>query len=251
VLECFLKENSTELMSGETALGPLRKRNDARVAPMGVIGDGTRVASKPGIFMNPFIPSFVQRHLVLASKSPRRIALLKGLDIPFKIEPADISVENHAVTEDPQELPVKLAELKAQNVAVRFPERIVIGADTVVIIDGEVLEKPADDLRAREHLQKLSGRSHEVITGLAVVREKDRWVRIAKEVTRVHFKELSDSDIENYVASGEGSDKAGGYAIQGLGSCLITSIDGCYYNVVGLPISLLVEMLNSIREAER
>ena len=196
--------------------------------------------------MNPLLPEAVQRNLVLASRSPRRIDILTGLEFEFEVLPAHDHVENGAVCDDVFERPVVRARHKAEDVARRRPRATVIGADTVVIIDGEVLEKPADDDEASRFLKKLSGREHVVVTGVAIRRETDRLELFAREETRVLFRELTDMDVRLYVASGEGRDKAGSYAVQGLGAGLVRSIDGCFYNVVGLPVSLLFDLLRKV-----
>lgn len=196
--------------------------------------------------MNPLLPEEVQRDLVLASRSPRRISILRGLDFEFEVVPAEDHVENGHSCDDPFERAEARARLKAVNVAARYPEATVIGADTVVIIDGEVLEKPADDEEAAAFLEKLSGREHVVVTGVAIVRRRDGLELSGSETTRVLFRELSADEIRGYVASGEGRDKAGSYAVQGLGAGLVRSIDGCFYNVVGLPVSLLFGLLRKV-----
>lgn len=197
--------------------------------------------------MNPLLPEDVQRNLVLASRSPRRIDILRGLEFEFEVLPADDHVENGALCDDPFGRAEVRARLKAANVASRRPRATVIGADTVVIIDGEVLEKPVDDQEAARFLKKLSGREHVVVTGVAIRRESDGLDFSANEKTRVLFRDLSDAEIRLYVASGEGRDKAGSYAVQGLGAGLVRSIDGCFYNVVGLPVSLLFDLLRKVR----
>ena len=197
--------------------------------------------------MNPLLPESVQQDLVLASRSPRRISILRGLEFDFEVDPAHDHVENGAVCDDPFERAEVRARLKAADVASRRSRSTVIGADTVVIVDGEVLEKPADDDEALRFMRKLSGREHVVVTGVAVRRECDGLDVSGKETTRVLFRELSDVEMRRYVSSGEGRDKAGAYAVQGLGAGLVRSIDGCFYNVVGLPVSLLFDLL---RKAE-
>jgi septum formation protein len=198
--------------------------------------------------MNPFLSPKVQTDIVLASGSPRRIQLMKSLGLSFIVEPAHMSIETQGPDCAARDLPFVLAALKARNVAERHPESFVIGADTVVIIDGTVLEKPADDAQAAEHLERLSGREHEVITGLAVRRHAAGTEVRGTERTLVRFRKLAAGEIASYVASGEGKDKAGAYAIQGLGSCLVRSVNGCFYNVVGLPITLLIDLLNKAGE---
>lgn len=196
--------------------------------------------------MNPLLPERVQRNLVLASRSPRRIDILRGLEFEFEVVPAHERVENDASCDDPFERAEVRARLKAADVSPLYPKATVIGADTVVIIDGEVLEKPADDREAVRFLKKLSGREHIVVTGVAIRRESDGFDVSGNEKTRVLFRELSDSEILRYVSSGEGRDKAGAYAVQGLGAGLVRSIDGCFYNVVGLPVSLLFDLLRKV-----
>jgi septum formation protein len=198
--------------------------------------------------MNPLLPEKVQRQIVLASKSPRRIDILRSLGFEFTVEPARINEEDGAIADDPFLLPLKLARLKAEDIAGRRSDSLIIGADTVVILNGEVLNKPRDDGEAGDFLSRLSGQVHTVVTGIAV-RHASRNISLSdREETKVRFRELSDTEIASYVASGEGRDKAGSYAVQGLGACLVRSIDGCYFNVVGLPVALLFEMLS---KAER
>jgi septum formation protein len=193
--------------------------------------------------MNPILPEATQRDLVLASGSPRRIDILRGLEFEFDVVPAADGVEDGALTRDPFDRPLECARLKADDVAKRRPEALCIGADTVVILDGTLLEKPGSDDEAYRFLQSLSGRSHTVVTGLALRRLSDGLELSASEKTEVRFRNLADDEITRYVSSGEGRDKAGSYAVQGLGAALIQSIDGCFYNVVGLPVSLLFQLL--------
>jgi len=196
--------------------------------------------------MNPLLPEAVQRNLVLASRSPRRIDILNGLGFEFEVLPAHDHVEDSAECDAAFERAVVRARLKAEDVARRRPRSTVIGADTVVIIDDEVLEKPADDREAFRFLKQLSGREHVVVTGVAIRREADGLDLAAKEETRVRFRDLSDTDVRRYVASGEGRDKAGSYAVQGLGAGLVRTIDGCFYNVVGFPVSLFFDLLRKV-----
>ncbi len=193
--------------------------------------------------MNPLLPEEAQRKLILASESPRRIDILNKLGFEFRVEPPRIDEEDDAITTDPFELPLELARLKAEAVAMLFPSSLVVGADTVVILEDRVLNKPGSDGQAAAFLRSLSGKVHTVVTGLAVKQTSRNLLLCGKEKTRVQFRNLSESEITSYIASGEGRDKAGSYAVQGLGACLIRSIEGCYYNVVGLPVSLLFELL--------
>ncbi len=200
--------------------------------------------------MNPLLPDEVQRNLILASRSPRRAEILRRLDFEFRVIPACEHVENSVSCDDPFERAVRRARLKAADVASRNQEAVVIGADTIVVIDGDVLEKPSDDREAAVFMRRLSGQDHVVVTGVAVLsqgRGVDLW---AKEETRVLFRNLTDNEIERYVASGEGRDKAGGYAVQGLGAGLVRSINGCFFNVVGLPVSLLFDLLRKVETPE-
>lgn len=196
--------------------------------------------------MNPLLDPSSQQGLILASRSPRRYDLMTGLGFEFEVIPADEQAERGVEHDDPHVLPVLAARRKCGDVAGRFPDAIVIGADTVVILDGKILNKPADDEQAKRFLSRLSGRTHTVVTGLSIQRRRDGIDLSASETTRVTFRELSPEEIEAYVATGEGRDKAGSYAAQGLGSSLIRSIDGCFYNVVGLPVALMCELLRKI-----
>jgi len=175
--------------------------------------------------------------LVLASQSPRRADLLQALGLRFDIEPSKID-ETPLNGETPADHVWRLAEDKAW--AVIRSGSIIIGADTTVVIDGKMLGKPKDPDDAHRMLRKLSGRTHEVITGVAVVfaRDGDEAItRRASERTDVRFRELTFSEIDWYVGTGEPRDKAGAYGIQGLGGYLVATIKGSYHNVVGLPLT--------------
>jgi septum formation protein len=173
--------------------------------------------------------------LVLASKSPRRQQILRDAGIPFIVRPSDVPEERRP-DEAPLDYVRRLAEEKAFAVTLGADE-VILGADTVVVVAGQVLEKPRDALDARRMLALLSGREHEVMTGICLRTEGQK---IADAVTtRVRFVTLTPDELDAYVASGEPMDKAGGYAIQGLASKFIDRIDGCYFNVVGLPVALV------------
>ena len=174
--------------------------------------------------------------LVLASKSPRRKSLLFKLGWNFRVADPGVSEES-ASGEPPQSTCRRLALQKAQAVLKRYPDDIVVGADTIVVLEGKVMGKPRDDLESFEMIRELSGRCHEVMTGIAVC-GGDHCIDDV-EVTRVSFRALSPREIEAYVVTGEGRDKAGAYAIQGKGSLLVSRIEGCYFNVVGLPLHRL------------
>jgi len=173
--------------------------------------------------------------LVLASASPRRAEIMRNAGIPFVVRPADVD-ESALPGEAPDDYVVRLAERKARAVEARSDE-LVLGADTTVVVGGEMLAKPADTADARRMLGLLAGRPHYVLTGICFKRG-ERVVR-DRASTQVWFAPLSPDEISDYVASGEPMDKAGGYAIQGLASKFIYRIEGCYFNVVGLPVALV------------
>ena len=196
--------------------------------------------------MNPLLDEASQANLVLASRSPRRHDLMTGMGFEFEVIPASEEAERRAECPDPHRLPEVAARLKCDEVAANHPGSIVIAADTVVIQDGEILNKPRDDGEAVRFLERLSGRTHTVVTGVVIERRRDGVDLAASESTRVKFRPLDADEIAAYVATGEGRDKAGSYAAQGLGAGLIESIDGCFYNVVGLPVALLCKLLRKI-----
>jgi nucleoside triphosphate pyrophosphatase len=177
--------------------------------------------------------------LILASASPRRRELLTRAGIDIDVDPAHVDERS----EPPEQYVERIARLKASAVAVRHPGRPVLGADTIVVVDGDVLGKPADAAEATGMLRRLAGRTHQVLTGIALA-----WAgRIALEIERtdVVMSPMSEDDIAWYVRSGEPLDKAGAYAIQGLASRFVTRIEGSYSNVVGLPVATVVELLRT------
>jgi septum formation protein len=180
--------------------------------------------------------------LLLASKSPRRREILESAGIPFEVRPADIH-ESRRADEPPGDYVRRLAREKAEAVQASRDD-VVLGADTVVVLDQHVLEKPKDRGDARRMLRLLSGRSHFVITGICV-RSAQRMI-VDSERTMVRFTELTDEEIEQYVASGEPMDKAGAYAIQGSASKFIECVEGCYFNVVGLPVAKVYRLLKEL-----
>jgi septum formation protein len=184
--------------------------------------------------------------LILASASPRRRELLVQAGFAFTVQPADIP-EDPVDGEDPLAYVVRLARQKAQAVydAMGDREAVVLGADTTVTLDGHILGKPTDAADAARMLHMLSGRTHRVITGVAVVTADG--VESAAEVTAVRFLTLSDASIEAYIATGEPMDKAGAYAIQGRAARWIPRVEGCYFNVVGLPLALVGTMLEAAK----
>lgn len=181
--------------------------------------------------------------LVLASRSPRRADLLSRAGYRFEAAPADID-ERRRAGETPRALVRRLACEKAAAVAPRHPGSIVLGADTVVVVDGAVLGKPDGAAGAADMLRRLSGRAHEVLTGVALRAGRRR--RGGVQSTRVVFRVLSADEIAWYVASGEPADKAGGYAIQGRASRFVTRIEGSWTNVVGLPVELVDGLLDAL-----
>ncbi|NLT95615.1 MAG: septum formation inhibitor Maf [Clostridia bacterium] len=182
--------------------------------------------------------------IVLASGSPRRAELLRQINLPFSIMVSDID-ENNVEMVEPKEWVQLLASAKARDIAARLGKGLVIGADTVVVLDNKVLGKPRDTKEAIEMLEFLSGRTHQVMTGIALVDAEKGKKLTDVEITQVKFRELSKKEIEAYVASGEPMDKAGAYGIQGLGAVLVEGISGCYFNVVGLPLNRLVQCLKN------
>ncbi len=182
--------------------------------------------------------------LILASASPRRAALLRQAGIPHRVVLSDLKIEERPEIFTPAELAVYLALQKARRVAAGLREGIVLGADTVVYHRGEVLGKPADLDEARRMLRRLSGGQHSVITGLALVDARTNICESDFAETRVWMRALEDELIDAYVATGEPMDKAGAYAIQGKAALFVERIEGCYFNVVGLPLYQLSLLLS-------
>ena len=180
--------------------------------------------------------------LILASQSPRRAEILRLAGIPFTVRTAPVD-ETPLPRETPDDYVRRLAERKALAVDVA-PQETVLGADTTVVVNGQMLAKPADPADARRMLESLSGRSHEVLTGICL-RRGEGLIRDSA-ATRVWFTAMTPNEITAYVASGEPMDKAGGYAIQGLASKFIDRIDGCYFNVMGLPVALVYRHLKAV-----
>jgi septum formation protein len=181
--------------------------------------------------------------LILASASPRRAEILRSAGLPFSVLSSAVD-ETPVPTESPQDLVRRLALAKAELVAARaLGPAIVIAADTVVVLEGAILGKPRTSEDARQMLERLSGRTHSVMTGVMLIRLPDVERREFIETTQVHFASISNEEIVKYLSSGEPFDKAGAYAIQGLGGRFIPRIDGCYFNVVGLPLSRLCKEL--------
>ena len=179
--------------------------------------------------------------VILASSSPRRAEVLRNAGIEFEVRPADIDETRHPG--EPASGYVQRLALEKARAAVNSETSgdnfIAIGADTVVVNGGEILLKPNSPDDARRMLRQLSGAVHEVHTGLAVIRMPQKIERVIEEVTSVHFAKLSDGEIDAYIATGEPFDKAGAYGIQSLGGRYVTSVEGCYFNVMGMPLARL------------
>jgi septum formation protein len=186
-----------------------------------------------------------ERPLVLASGSPRRRRILEGLELEFVVDVPDIH-EPSVDGEPPSDHVTRLARLKARAVAGRHASGTVVAADTAVLIDGRLLGKPDGPAEAAEMLRSLRGRWHEVLTGVAATRCTDGASALGIESTRVLVRDLSDDEISEYVAGGEPLDKAGAYGIQDCGAALVSRVEGCFYNVVGLPVARLIEVLREL-----
>jgi len=179
--------------------------------------------------------------IVLASASPRRQEILRNAGIPFEVQVSNID-ETVREGESPRGCAERLAREKAKSVAQQRPRDFVLGADTIVVVDDAILGKPRDREDAARMLRLLSGRSHEVITGVCLI-APDGTEEVRSEITRVTMSAINEDEILEYVRSGEPMDKAGAYAIQGMASRWIPQIEGDYFNVVGLPMALVWEML--------
>jgi septum formation protein len=181
--------------------------------------------------------------IILASASPRRIEILNHLGLDFQVIPSEVTETIPKRSTVPQELVVELALHKASDVARKLEQGLVIGADTLVVLEDIILGKPFGPTEAVEMLTLLNGKTHSVYTGIALVRVPFGQTEVGYSETKVKFRTLSKEEIQSYVATGEPLDKAGAYGIQGKGGVLIEGIEGCYFNVVGLPLSKLAEML--------
>jgi septum formation protein len=185
--------------------------------------------------------------LILASASPRRAELLSAAGFAFEVRPVEVD-ETPLAGEEPSAYVLRVAVLKAQSYQGLADGEIVLAADTTVVVDGAILGKPADEADSRRMLRLLSGREHEVLTGVAA-RGGARVVS-AVEATRVHVQPLSSADVDWYIASGEPADKAGAYGVQGLAARFVHRIEGSYSNVVGLPVSRVFLMLKALAGEE-
>lgn len=180
---------------------------------------------------------------ILASRSPRRRRLLEQIGMPFDVVAADVS-EDFSGSYTPDAAAEMLAQRKAEYVARENPEAVTLGADTIVVLEGNILGKPRDAAEAASMLRRLSGRTHTVFTGITLVHPESSRIVTASEATRVTFGDIDEDEIEAYVLSGSPLDKAGAYGIQDdRGALFVERIDGDYYNVVGLPLFRLYRIL--------
>lgn len=183
--------------------------------------------------------------LILASASPRRSAILQQIGIAHRVE---ISlVDESSVQGSAQDLSRTLAEVKAMEVSLRFAKEACLGYDTIVFLDNEPFGKPVSERDARRMLVSLRGKTHEVSTGFALCQNGD-LICSGEERTKVRFVNFSEAELDDYIASGEPMDKAGSYGIQGRGARLVESVQGCFYNVVGLPVARTLELIARNRE---
>lgn len=180
--------------------------------------------------------------IYLASASPRRKELLQQLNLQFSVVPSNIS-EAQGFHLTPEQRAIELAKNKALNVSGSVDEGIVIAADTMVVHKDRIMDKPKDENEAKEMLACLSGDKHKVITGIALVNVNDEITLTDRGITDVWFRKLNPSEIDSYIKTGEPADKAGAYGIQGYGAIFVDKIDGCYYNVMGLPLAVFAKML--------
>ena len=180
--------------------------------------------------------------IILASKSPRRADILKMIGVSFKVVPSKIKEEiNQKIKQN--EIPANLSKAKAEKISHKYPDRIIIGADTVVVFNKKIFGKPKDKNESKKMLKALSGNCHEVITGVTIMNEKLGIVKTFSETTKVFVQKIPTKQIEFYVNNYNTLDKAGSYGIQEWFSVWIKKINGCYYNVMGLPVSKLYRYL--------
>jgi len=188
--------------------------------------------------------------LILASASPRRVELLRGVGLAFEVMPS--GVDETGPRDDPPGFALSAAKLKGSAIAARFTghhDAAILSADTIVVLDGEIYEKPSDAADAERMLSRLSGRTHEVLTAFCFVKPPGTVVHEDVVRTEVTFKKLTPREIRGYVKTGEPMDKAGAYAAQGIGMCLIESVNGSYSNVVGLPVCEVVAAIEKLQIA--
>lgn len=186
----------------------------------------------------------MKRHLILASSSPRRRELLEQVNIPFTIRTSNVD-ETQITTMDPVKRVIELASLKGKNVEIFHEKEVILSADTIVAYNNHILEKPKNKDEARQMMKLLSGKSHDVLTGVMLRSLDKKRTFVVK--TEVLFWDLTDAEIEAYIHTDEPYDKAGGYGIQSYGSIFVKEIIGDYYNVVGLPLSTVVRYLREFQ----
>ncbi|SOB57143.1 conserved protein of unknown function [Pseudodesulfovibrio profundus] len=183
-----------------------------------------------------------EKEIVLASGSPRRKELLQGLGLDLTIQPSTLDEPLPEDDESPQEYALRMAEMKTRDVANQHPDATVIGADTIVVLNDRIMGKPHNEEDALNMLKALAGEKHQVITAFCIILDNSKAVTQAV-VTDVYMRESSDKELLGYIATGEPVDKAGAYAIQGIGTFLVKDIKGSYTNVVGLPLTEVIETL--------
>ena len=188
----------------------------------------------------------LSKSFILASASPRRRELLRSLGLKFSIIPADVN-EEYLDGESPREHVRRLSLNKAMAIAQKNPDAWVLGADTIVVIDGLILGKPKNKKQAREMLERLSDRQHNVFTGFTLAHNANKVYKTKVIQSAVKFKKISEEEMEWYVSCDEPYDKAGGYAVQGKGAYFIKSIRGSYTNVIGLPLGEVMEELKNLK----
>ncbi|ACK42679.1 MULTISPECIES: Maf family protein [Dictyoglomus] len=186
----------------------------------------------------------MRKEIILASNSPRRIYLLGQIGIDFKVVSPNVEEEGNSERRSPVDIVKSNALKKVQKVAEEYRNAIIIGADTVVVLDGEIIGKPKDERDAIRILKRLRDRYHFVFSGVAVMETPEEKVLTSVVRSKVKMRDYSDEEIERYVATGEPMDKAGAYGIQGKGALLVEKIEGDYYNIVGLPLVRLNSLLN-------
>jgi len=186
------------------------------------------------------------KKFVLGSSSPRRAELLRKAGISFEVVVPE-NIDEEQISDDPVSHVLKLSRKKAENVAKKVRDSIILGADTIVVLDGEILGKPKDSDEAFRMLKKLSGLEHKVYTGISLVDKDKGRVLSGYQLTKVKFNQLKDKEIKDYIETGEPLDKAGAYGIQGMGNFLVEKIEGDLDNVIGLPLRKLEELLIKIR----
>jgi septum formation protein len=196
--------------------------------------------------LNPLLDPGQQQGLVLASSSPRRAAILSMLGFEFEVHAVAVA-EDELGHPEPVQHVEQLARLKAEAAAATRPHGLFLGADTVVVVDGDILNKPSSGAEALAMQHRLRDRWHTVYTGVALLDRESGRIAVTSESTEVRFHAWDDAFLGRYVATGECDDKAGAYAIQGLGALLVREIRGCYYNVMGLPVGSFVRLLQQLR----